>query len=186
MPVNCITMQVFCDIAPVTVQLIDWCRSCSNGIPRPVRSEIHQRCLRRWCFTAVCSWNNKELEHIICTCSDLRWESHAKTQTEGANMTTVWFKSFYVQSQQQNSHSWKKKRKKHTKKVKMAPCLWIMSIIFKIKMFCKWCILSCKSCKGSPFICQCWTDSLSPFYITVSQNKWSYNAGLARERHGLL
>lgn len=44
MPVNCITMQVFHDIAPVTVQLMDWCCSCSNGITGPVKSEIHQRC----------------------------------------------------------------------------------------------------------------------------------------------
>lgn len=40
--VNCITMQVFHDIAPVTVQLIDWCSHCSNGITGPVKSEIHQ------------------------------------------------------------------------------------------------------------------------------------------------
>lgn len=79
MPVNCMTMQVFHDIASVTLQLIDWCRSCTNGITGPVRSEIHQRCLHRWCFTAVWSWNNEELEYIICTCSNLRRGRRAKT-----------------------------------------------------------------------------------------------------------
>lgn len=45
MPANCITMQVFRDIATVTVQLMDWCCNCSNRITGPVKSEIHQRCL---------------------------------------------------------------------------------------------------------------------------------------------
>lgn len=63
MPVNCITMQVFCDIAPVTVQLIDWCCSCSDGITGPVKSEIHQRCLHRSCFTAV--WWSLNTEDLL-------------------------------------------------------------------------------------------------------------------------
>lgn len=47
MPANCITMQVFRDIAPVTVELIDWCCRCGNGITGPVKSEIHQCCLHK-------------------------------------------------------------------------------------------------------------------------------------------
>lgn len=60
---NYTTMQVFHDIASVTAQLID-CSHSTNGITGPVRSEIHQRQWRGWCFTAVLSWNNKELECI--------------------------------------------------------------------------------------------------------------------------
>lgn len=67
---NYTTMQVFHDIASVTAQLID-CSHSTNGITGPVRSEIHQRQWRGWCFTAVLSWNNKELECIT--------ENEAKT-----------------------------------------------------------------------------------------------------------
>lgn len=52
-PVNRGKMQVFHDIAAVTVQLIDWCCSCCNGITRPVEFEIHACAPCRWCFIAV-------------------------------------------------------------------------------------------------------------------------------------
>lgn len=51
--VNRVKMQVFRDIAAVTVQLIDWCCSCCNGITRPAESEKRARLPCRWCFTAV-------------------------------------------------------------------------------------------------------------------------------------
>lgn len=57
MPANCATVQVFRDIATVTVQLMDWCYSCSRGITGPVKSEMRQRSVHRWWVTAECSRN---------------------------------------------------------------------------------------------------------------------------------
>lgn len=58
-PVNRSKMQVLCDIAAVTVQLIDWCCSCCNGITWPVRSEIHEHSVCSWCFMAA--WTMKSV-----------------------------------------------------------------------------------------------------------------------------
>lgn len=57
--VNRLKMQVFHDIATVTVQLIDLCCSCCNGITWPVKSEICAHSLCRWCFTEAWTMKNE-------------------------------------------------------------------------------------------------------------------------------